>query len=125
MAPKGEHKMSLFLVELFVHEAISRTFMHETSPNSTLCILTIVLQTEWDPDGAMKLDFGGDQRPIDKVCREVSDGVFERKFEKLTVQLDCNNFTARFIPANNAPAQAPAKGGYGGLGMKLGRVGEK
>jgi hypothetical protein len=29
---------------------------------------------EWDPQGAMRLDFGGDQKPIDAMCSEVSEG---------------------------------------------------
>jgi hypothetical protein len=52
---------------------------------------------EWDPKGAMEIDFGGDQEPLD-VCEEVSEGVFERKFAKVTVRLDCNTFNASFIP---------------------------
>ena len=42
---------------------------------------------DWDPAGAMGLDFGGDQKPIDNICTEVADGVFERRFQKLTVRL--------------------------------------
>jgi hypothetical protein len=26
---------------------------------------------DWDPQGAMSIDFGGDQKPIDKTCKEV------------------------------------------------------
>ena len=74
------------------------------------------MAADWDPEGAMQLDFGGDQKPIDRVCKEVADGVFERKFAKLTVRLDCNTFNASFIPAENAPV---VKGGYGGLGLKV------
>ena len=42
---------------------------------------------DWDPAGAMGLDFGGDQKPIDSICTEVAEGVFERRFQKLTVRL--------------------------------------
>jgi hypothetical protein len=75
---------------------------------------------QWDPEGAMSLDFGGDQRPVDRVCREVSDGVFERRYQNLTVRLDCNTFSASFTPADNAPSlPPPPQGGYGGLGFKV------
>lgn len=36
-------------------------------------------------------DFGA---PVDKACRPVSPGVFERRWTKGVVQLDCNTFTA-------------------------------
>ena len=26
---------------------------------------------DWDPEGAMRIDFGGDQKPIEKICKEV------------------------------------------------------
>ena len=38
--------------------------------------------------GAMKLDFGDGGRPADALCAEVSEGVFERRFAKITVRLD-------------------------------------
>eukprot|EP01051_Picozoa_sp_SAG22_P019898 SAG22_NODE_3824_length_1513_cov_1.938472_2_plen_266_part_01 len=54
---------------------------------------------DWDPKGAMQLDFGGDQKPVDRVCKEVADGVFERKFAKLTVM---RGLTAtRSMPASS------------------------
>jgi len=70
----------------------------------------------WDPQGAMALDFGGDQKPVEKACREVKPGVFERKFAKITVRLDCNSFESSFVAADNAPAEG---GGYGGLGNSV------
>eukprot|EP01043_Picozoa_sp_COSAG02_P045092 COSAG02_NODE_4091_length_5797_cov_127.687434_1_plen_80_part_00 len=69
----------------------------------------------------MGIDFGGDQKPIDKTCNEVSDGVFERRFQKITVQLDCNTFTASFNLANNT-APPSHIGGYGGLGLTVPRT---
>jgi hypothetical protein len=50
---------------------------------------------------------------------QVSAGVFERRFQKVTVQLDCNTFTASFKPANNTAPPPQAVGGYGGLGLKV------
>jgi hypothetical protein len=72
----------------------------------------------------MSLELGG--RPAD-ICKEVADGVFERKFPKMTVRLDCNTFNASFIPANNRNryerhperSRPGAGGGYGGRGMAL------
>ena len=49
---------------------------------------------------------------VEDACREVTPGVFERKFQKMTIQLDCNTFNASFIKADNV------RGGYGGLGHK-------
>ena len=73
---------------------------------------------EWDPLGAMNLDFGDGGRPVDKLCAEVAEGVFERKFAKITVRLDCNKWEAGFVPSENA-ADVGRGGGYGGRGTSL------
>uniref|UniRef100_A0A6V3L060 Uncharacterized protein n=2 Tax=Lotharella globosa TaxID=91324 RepID=A0A6V3L060_9EUKA len=57
--------------------------------------------SEWDPLGAMKLDFGNGGKPLDPICREVSDGIFERRFEKIVVRLDCNEWKASFLARND------------------------
>ena len=75
---------------------------------------------DWDPAGAMTLDFGKDGKPVDSVCKEVSDGVFERKYAKYTVRLDCNDWSADFVPATNAEESKVGQGGgYGGRGTAL------
>ena len=61
----------------------------------------------------MEMDSGGDQKPLDKTCREVSPGVFERKSAKRTARLDCNTFAVSFSAADNAPRTVLGNG-YGG-----------
>ena len=82
---------------------------------------------DWEPEqGTMSFDFGGDQRPLDETCKETSPGVFERRFKKRTVRLDCNTFAASF-PENegsgsltaDALVGVAARGGYGGRGTVL------
>jgi hypothetical protein len=67
----------------------------------------------WDPAGAMNLDLGG--KPHD-ICEEVSDGVFERRYPKMTIRLDCNTFNATFVAAANS-RDPGVGGGYGGMGF--------
>jgi hypothetical protein len=43
----------------------------------------------------MNLDYG---LPIDTACTEVEAGVFERRFENITVRLNCSNWVADFVP---------------------------
>jgi hypothetical protein len=50
---------------------------------------------DWDP--TMNLDYGNGGKAVDAVCSEVSDGVFERKYAKYTVRLDCNTWKADFL----------------------------
>ena len=52
--------------------------------------------------------------------------MFERRFPKMTVQLDCNTFNASFIPAgniidntNDEEPDPGLGGGYGGRGINL------
>ena len=73
---------------------------------------------DWEPEqGTMSFDFGGDQRPLDETCKETSPGVFERRFKKRTVRLDCNAFTASFPTTDEE--DAVTRGGYGGRGTLL------
>ena len=71
----------------------------------------------------MNLDFGNGGRPVDTLCAEVSAGVFERKFAKITVRLDCNTWEAGFAPSENLNVaegqEGGREGGYGGRGMSL------
>ena len=69
----------------------------------------------------MVLDFGNGGKPVDSVCREVSEGVFERKYAKYTVRLDCNEWSADFEPASNIEESRllGRGGGYGGRGSAL------
>lgn len=66
-------------------------------------------------------DFGNGGKPVDSVCKEVSDGVFERKYAKYTVKLDCNDWSADFVEQSNVGASelVGAGGGYGGRGSVL------
>ena len=75
----------------------------------------------WDPNGAMELDFGADQKPVDAACRETSagSGVFERRYATRTVRLDCNTFKASFPAAENGLPRTASGGGYGGRGTVL------
>lgn len=70
----------------------------------------------------MSLDFGNGGKPVDSVCKEVSEGVFERKYAKYTVRLDCNKWSADFAPAQNVEKGFKVLGqggGYGGRGAVL------
>lgn len=54
------------------------------------------------------------------MCRETAPDskIFERKFAKVTVRLDCNSWEASFVQEDNAP-EVGDNGGYGGRGMSL------
>jgi len=41
------------------------------------------------PD-ALSKDYG---EPVDELCKEVSSGVFQRKWTKATVEMDCNTWS--------------------------------
>mmetsp|Transcript_731 Transcript_731/g.2080 ORF Transcript_731/g.2080 Transcript_731/m.2080 type:complete len:504 (-) Transcript_731:2537-4048(-) len=60
---------------------------------------------EWDPEGAMTLDYGA---VVDSTCVEVSPGVFQRRFDNITVRLDCNTWTADFAAAAVSPRPTAA-----------------
>jgi hypothetical protein len=61
---------------------------------------------DWDSKGAMTLDYGNGGKAVDAVCSEVSEGVFERKYAKYTVRLDCNTWQADFVATGNKSTNA-------------------
>ena len=52
---------------------------------------------------------GNGGKPVDSVCKEVSEGVFERKYAKYTVKLDCNDWSADFVPGKNVEPRSALK----------------